>query len=129
MLGMVVAAAIEGFTGALQRALLRQKLSIAGAAVALIALVYFSIAADLALIPRLGPPGAAAATGVVLLLIAGVLMAIAGSLGAGRSPMSKLAIGEALGTELRALAKPLTLAALIAGFMAAQRPHRRDGKD
>ena len=129
MLGMVVATAIEGFTGALQRALLRQKLLLAAAAIALIALVYFSIAADLSLIPRLGAPGAAAATGVILLLIAGVLAAIAGSLRSTRSPMSKLALGGALETEMRALAKPLTIAALIAGFMYAQRPRRDDAKD
>ncbi len=129
MLGMVVATAIEGFTGALQRALLRQKLLLAAAAIALIALVYFSIAADLSLIPRLGAPGAAAATGVMLLLVAGVLAAIAGSLRSTRSPMAKLALGGALETELRALAKPLTIAALIAGFIYAQRPRRDDAKD
>ncbi len=129
MLGMIVAAAIEGFSGALQRALLRQKLLIAAAVIALIALVYFSIAADLSLIPRLGAVGAAAATGVILLLIAGVLVATAGSLRSSRAPVSTLGLGEALETEMRALAKPLSIAALIAGFIYAQRSRTSDAND
>jgi hypothetical protein len=129
MLGMVVAAAIEGLSGALQRALLRQKLLLAAAAIALIALVYFSIAADLALVPRLGPAGAAAATGVILLVIAGILASIAGSLRSGRARVSTLALAGALQTEMRALAKPAVIAALIAGFAFAQRSRGSDSKE
>ncbi len=129
MLGMVVAAAIESFGAALRRALLRQKLLLAAAVIALIALVYFTIAGDLWLVPRFGAAGAAALTGLILLVLAGILVGIAGSLRPARSPVSTLALGEAMDVELRALAKPLTIAALIAGFIFAQRPRGDAPKD
>lgn len=130
MLGMIVAAAIESFGAALRRALLRQKLLAAAAVIALIALVYFTIAGDLWLIPWFGAAGAAALTGVILLVLAAVLVVIAGSLRPTRTtPVSTLALGEAMDLELRALAKPLTIAALIAGFIFAQRQGRDAPKD
>lgn len=129
MLGMIVAAAIESFSAALRRAVLRQKLLLAAAGIALIALVYFTIAGDLWLVPRFGAAGAAALTGLILLVLAGILVGIAGSLRPARNPVSTLALGEAVDVELRALAKPLTIAALIAGFIFAQKPRGDAPKD
>lgn len=126
MLGMVVAAALEGFTATLRRALLRQKLLAATAVIVLIALVWLSIAADLWLVPRCGAAAAAALTGGGLLVLAGALVLIAGSLRSARTPVIP---ALALDAELRPLAQPLAIAALIAGFVLAQRPRGDSDKE
>ena len=129
MLAIIAAAAIDGFKAALRRALLRAQLVLAAAIIALIAVVYLSIAGDLWLIPRVGAPEAALLVGAILLAIAGILVTVSGSLIAARPDASTSALGKAIETELRALAQPLTLAALIVGFLLAQRPGRNAAKD
>ncbi len=129
MLGIIIAAAVDGFNAALRQALLRFQLVLVAAIIALIALVYLSIAGDLWLIPRVGPPGAALLVGAILLMIAGSLLAISGAFRSSRSSASTSALSKAVESELRALAQPLAIAALIAGYLFAQRPGRGEPKD
>jgi biotin transporter BioY len=128
MLRMIVAAAVDGFGVALRRAMMRLQLTLVAVAMALIGLVFVAIAGDLWLAPRLGAPGAALAVGAILFVIAGLLLLLSGAMGSPRSAGSTSALTRAIEAELRAMAQPLAIAALIAGFLAARAPSR-EGKD
>jgi hypothetical protein len=128
MAGMILAAFAEALTAAVRRAILRQQLRLAALAIALLALAFFAVAWDLWLATRLGHAGAAAVTGAMLALTALAILLVAGTL---RQPWNLPSLGaaatpEALGAEFNGLAQPLTIVALILGFLLA-RTTPRDG--
>lgn len=132
MLSLILTGLIESAGTAIRRSLLRHRLLLVALGISVIAMGFLALAWDIWLMKYLGAAGAAAVTALILLVLALSLVVIAGQIGRSTSVPrpTAAALIEAVRTDLGASAQPLTLAALVAGFMVAYAISRkRNHKD